>query len=593
MIKQYYYRVKELLLYSIYDLMRNKKEIKSNHVLVESHGSTDFAGNMLYIVKRLVKDDYKIYISAQKKNYKNIKRIIKAEKLMDTKIVKVNSYKHFKVLSSCKYILNDVAISPYFKKRKEQIILSTWHGTPLKTLGYDFIEDSYVIGGQQWTFSISDYILCPNKYTYNKIISAYKLENLFNGKVLLSGYPRNDILFSNNYNKLRESYGANKQIIVYMPTWRGKVIQVNDRGLNYDLQYYLDKIDELLNDDQILYVKMHRLNQKNIEFSNFKHIKLYPAEVEIYKFLSFTDCLVTDYSSIMFDYACTRKKIVLFPFDDIIYTKNRGMYMDLEDIPFPKVHSPKELVEQINSPKEYCDDDFIAEYCAYDGHDSTEKLIEHVFENNHVLEEITCKSASKERVIVFCGEMEESYITDSLFLHLEEMYKQNKEIFISYMNHLYINKSRKLEQFTSKYNQIPLFQYKGRYINETLQEHFLIKKMHKKNLVIGDMPNKNIKKIENMFTREFSTYLYNNNYDTLVRFAGLDITSLNWLCVFKGSRILYVQNNMIAHCEIDNHFKKHLIHAINLSNNVYCYSENDKQWVVNNCNNKNITIISY
>ena len=513
--------------------------------------------------------------------------------MINTKLVEINSYKYFRYLAICKYILNDVALSPYFNKREEQIVVSTWHGTPLKTLGYDFIEDSSVIGNQQWTFSMSDYIVFPNKYTYNKIINAYKLNYLFNGKALLSGYPRNSILFSNNYQNLRKRYGDNKQIIVYMPTYRGKAIKVNNNVLSHNLNTYLHEIDELLNNEQVLYVKLHRLNQSSIDFSLFKHIKLYPGEVEIYKFLSFTDCLITDYSSIIFDFACTRKKIILFPFDEESYIRGRGIYMSLDELPFPKVYSTSKLVEEINLCEVSNYNDFVNEYCAYESINNVDRLINHIFENKQVLEEVEVDTIKKDRVIVFCGELEESYVTDSLFLHLKNMYKENKEIFISYMHHLFINRPRKLEQFSKEFNQIPMFKYYGNYVNMTLSEHNLINKIHKKNLNINNLPIRKVELIKNMFEREFSRFMYNNNYDTFIRLAGLDITSLNWLCIFSGKKIIYVQNNMIEHSKIDSHFKKHLINAINLSNIVNCYCENDKQWIYDNCKLKNVDIVTY
>ncbi|MFR4022006.1 MAG: CDP-glycerol glycerophosphotransferase family protein [[Eubacterium] siraeum] len=76
--------------------------------------------------------------------------------------------------------------------------------------------------------------------------------------------------------------------------------------------------------------------------------------------------LVTDYSSVFFDYACTRKKVVLFPYDKDEYLCDRGMYMDMDDLPFPQVFDLDALVDELRSEKNYDAEEFVKTYCTWD-----------------------------------------------------------------------------------------------------------------------------------------------------------------------------------------------------------------------------------
>ena len=81
-----------------------------------------------------------------------------------------------------------------------------------------------------------------------------------------------------------------------------------------EIKMYFDEIDKKLTDDQILYIKLHVFVKSNIDCSEYKHIKEFPNEYETYDFLNVADILITDYSSVFFDYANTGKKNILIPY---------------------------------------------------------------------------------------------------------------------------------------------------------------------------------------------------------------------------------------------------------------------------------------
>ena len=96
-----------------------------------------------------------------------------------------------------------------------------------------------------------------------------------------------------------------------------------------------------------------------------KHIRLFPKEYETYDFLNVIDVLISDYSSVFFDFALTKRKVVLFTYDLEEYIASRGMYFPIEELPFPRVSTPKELVDELNNPKVEDYQAFRDKFCAY------------------------------------------------------------------------------------------------------------------------------------------------------------------------------------------------------------------------------------
>ena len=84
------------------------------------------------------------------------------------------------------------------------------------------------------------------------------------------------------------------------------------------------------------------------------------------KHINIADVLISDYSSVIFDFVCTGRKIVLFTYDKEEYQQERGMYMKIEKLPFPNVDNIHDLVSELRSPKKYSDEAFGELFCKYD-----------------------------------------------------------------------------------------------------------------------------------------------------------------------------------------------------------------------------------
>lgn len=171
----------------------------------------------------------------------HIKKFVK-ENNLDIELVKLKSFKYQKVLATSKYLVNNVSFPPYFIKRKEQVFMNTWHGTPLKTLGKNMRKGIDSMHNIQHNFLQADYLLFPNEFTKDHMMEDYNLNDLYTGKTVVCGYPRNSIFMDAEGGKeLKKALGyEGKTLYTYMPTWRGKN---SYQGIGAD---YLDQINEIL-----------------------------------------------------------------------------------------------------------------------------------------------------------------------------------------------------------------------------------------------------------------------------------------------------------------------------------------------------------
>lgn len=238
-------------------------------------------------------------------------------------------------------------VMPFLNNGKTKLV-QLWHGIPLKKIGSDDKiytnpnidkNNKYRIKKFLFPFWFDEH--------YHFIFSSseqdkFNFINAFNNKnVIVAGYPRNDILYPNLNNNLTN--------IVYLPTFRDKINSKIDLFSDYQFDFY--KWSNFLSDKGMkLYIKMHPVNKPSDlvikMMSNSSNIIFLSDEVDVTSFLNNTDILITDYSSVFFDFLLTDKPIVFSPFDYYEYlVKDREFYYDYEKItPGPKCNDWDEVL---------------------------------------------------------------------------------------------------------------------------------------------------------------------------------------------------------------------------------------------------------
>ena len=439
-------------------------KIKKNWVVLESRGGDDLAGNIFYLLKELLtRKDLKIFLVAKKKSEDKIKKILKMLGTSDVNIIHKLSNQYYKVFAQAHYFFSDMCYESMIVKKEGQIWINLWHGTPLKCLEYDVADQRHEVGGATREFLRTDFLVVPNKFFLEKMTSCTNINKLLNSyKYFATGYPRNQIFFDKQKSvENRDRYGlAEKEVFVYMPTWRGTLNNKEVMDGNYAIPKILEFFESNLKENQIMFVKLHNFDNAEINYSNYKKIKPFPGEIESYEFLSVADCLITDYSSVFFDFANTGKKIVLFSYDREVYMQNHGMYLDFESLPFNKVDDYDQLKKCLNVIKDYDDSDFIKEYCTYDNPESAKKLVEAVFEYNCKDYQVVNFEPKKKILVVDTNYSRRDYSSDDVVKFFDGKNLDDSSYFYGYEQ----NKMKKQPKVFSQLSEkISLFGFAGNY----------------------------------------------------------------------------------------------------------------------------------
>lgn len=318
-----------------------KLPIQKGSVLFDSFGGKMIGDNPLDIFLELQKErpDLKFYwtVGAGTKAPKGATG------------VRFESKAWLDLLASAEYIVANTSLPWYFRKVKGQTYLQTWHGTPLKRLVHDIppgsLTKSY-LDTMDREAAAWDYLISPSEFCTEVLPRAFG----YKGEVLETGYPRNDRLKTHtagDRQKIRESLGVTDSktvLILYAPTWRD--YQRTATG-NWDLVSYLEPDIKLPDGFQIMFrghTNTHNVNSAKAAGTSLD-VTRYPDVTELY---IAADVLITDFSSVMFDFSVTGKPIVFLAPDLERYRAERGFYFDFEaEAPGPILATEAEVLETL------------------------------------------------------------------------------------------------------------------------------------------------------------------------------------------------------------------------------------------------------
>lgn len=251
--------------------------------------------------------------------------------------------KWVRTLEKAQYWISNARFPAWVRKPKYVTYIQTWHGTPLKKLGLD-IENvampgtntaayhrNFVTEANRW-----DALVSPNDYSTQIFRSAFG----FNNQILKVGYPRNDELINASADdvtaiKQQLNIPLDKKVVMYAPTYRDN--QFAEKGkYTFELPFSLDDFQARFGKDTVLILRMHYLISNALDVSNYGDFvydfSSYPNISDLYLV---SDLLITDYSSVFFDYAYLQRPILFYPYDYHLYKDElRGFYLDYErDLP--------------------------------------------------------------------------------------------------------------------------------------------------------------------------------------------------------------------------------------------------------------------
>lgn len=400
--------------------------------ILEARNGRAIDGNIFYLLEVLATSDaYRhlklVTVAEDAQAEQTIRRKIASFDSGRVDIVRLHSEEYYRVMASAGFIVNDATIANFFIKRPEQIYLNVWHGTPLKTMGRKVSHEPHATGNVQKNFIIADYLLYPSEYMMEHMVEDYMLENLSGATVLLGGYPRNTAFFDDGTREeLRRTLAPEaSRIYAYMPTWRPAL-------MGEALQQILEEIDGNLADDEVMFVNVHPLAEETVEFDGFHSIRRFPREYENYRVLNASDALLTDYSSVFYDYAVSGRKIVLLTYDEKEYFSTRGLYEPISSLPFPQVSAVRDALDALRAPKEYDDKAFLEKYCSYEKPQAAEELCRRVFLGESCMEEREIPDNGLPNVLVYGGDLAEGERTDRTMAFLADPGKPAANYYLTF-----------------------------------------------------------------------------------------------------------------------------------------------------------------
>ncbi|MDF9866673.1 CDP-glycerol glycerophosphotransferase [Bacilli bacterium PM5-3] len=314
-----------------------------------------------------------------------------------SKIVLYNSKEHIKAYYQAKYWVNNSRTPIHIKKRDDQFYIQTWHGIPYKKIGFDIKLDGdngryekeqlnklYLVDAKKYDFmpSNSDY--------YSKVMtSAFNLKAINKENIIVkTGLPRNDFLF--NYSKkdieLVKSIlnlNTNKKIILYAPTWRDNEY-VKEQGYisSYDVDF--DYLQKHLSDKYIIIFRPHYFISNEFDYKKYEGF-IYNGNLiqDINYLYIISDILITDYSSVFFDFSLLNRKISFFMYDYEFYKNTlRGFYLEDNQLPGNISRTEKELVNDIlneDKSSEKMLKKFAEEFNKIDDGNSSKRVVDEIF----------------------------------------------------------------------------------------------------------------------------------------------------------------------------------------------------------------------
>lgn len=372
-----------LLFYKIWFTLFSIFPVKNKVVFLAS-----FTENNVYIYNKL-KESFtgEIVFLCKKSCFNNLKQLTSKCYLVETTNI-AHEMKAAYHLMTAKTIIVDnyFGLLAAAKFRDEVECIQIWHAVgAVKSFGF---LDPFV---RNRSNREKKRILCVYKNFHKVVVGSKTFEHIFEQAMFIKehqflriGYPRTDFFYNKNLHsqlkqKFFEQYPMlkNKKIILYAPTYRPNIEQ-NDLVLNIGSLY------EQFGKDFVLLVRMHPSVTLSIENENYKDFLYdFSKNISINELLVVTDYLITDYSSIPFEFSFFNKPMIFYPYDLKQYEKNPGLWASYEEIvPGPIAKSTEEIINIIKQGDFPNYGDFHHKWNEFNIGKSSENLVNYILQRH-------------------------------------------------------------------------------------------------------------------------------------------------------------------------------------------------------------------
>ena len=315
-----------------------------------------------------------------------------------TKLVTRDSVAYYRYYATSKYWIVNSRVPEFFVKKSQQVLTQCWHGTPLKRLGFDIeVEKGNAMNSisdirQKWNADTKqyDYLISPSKFCTEKFTSAFNLKALNKENIMIEqGYPRNDAIVNHSKADVERvkqelQIPSDKKVILYAPTFRDNQHQ-SGVGYTYKTSLDFDRFQKEFGDEYVVLFRAHYFVANAFDFKKYEgfvyNVSNYNDINDLY---IISDLLITDYSSVFFDYSLLKRPMIYYMYDLQEYQNNlRDFYFSIDILPGPIVETEDALFKAIDDSKNYVYDEkceaFRNMFTYLDDGKATERVVKCIF----------------------------------------------------------------------------------------------------------------------------------------------------------------------------------------------------------------------
>lgn len=522
--------------------------LRDNVILYESFGGRSFSCNPLAIFKELVGDpDFAHFLHVC---VLNDKAEISDDLLRQDNVVFVSkeSDGYLRHLATAKYLVNNTGFGSYFIRRPGQKYLETWHGTPLKTLGKEQKYKFYDHRRTERNLLQASHIVTPNPHTTKTLLDSYDVRQLATAKVAEIGYPRVAMMLNADEERkqyLRERMGlsSDKPIVLYAPTWRGTPddATLDTAQLQHDLAMLSRQHCQLIFrghnflEEQLALT----LQDKNLD------CVIAPGDIDTNDMLSIIDVLITDYSSVFFDFLPLGRPVLFYTHDLEEYERDRGLYFSMDEMPGRKCRTIDDLCEALGEAITQGVDDTAAlarareTFCPHDDGQATKRTIAFFFkeDDRHSLD---YRVEGRPSVLISGGSFALGDTTDALISVFNKLDRTSTDVAICFSPDLIEILPDNVAQFRRLPEDILAVPLDGRMLL-SLDERWVLD-LCRAGLPLSSAAQRILKAA---YTREFVRILGARTFDVAVSFDANDVfwTSLMLANGRTARKIVYLHED--------------------------------------------------
>lgn len=541
-----YRKDKGLLDVMYYTSWRESLPLRENVVLYESFHGDSISCNPLAIFEELCRrEEFDGYLHVWVANDKTfVPHSVKTHP--NVAIIRRNSAGYRRHLATAKYLINNVTFPAYFAARPGQNYLNTWHGTPLKTLGKDigtgFLEHKNVARN----FLHATHVLAANQFTADVLTRRYDVDTLMSGSVAITGYPRVDrTLNASEHTRagVKRALGIDgtdtRPVVLYAPTWRGGL-----STSHFDMEQLTSDLARLATLDCNVIFRAHHRTQELLAGANL-NVTVAPDSIETNELLTIVDVLITDYSSIVFDFLPTGKPVTMYTYDLEEYRSERGLYIDPSTMGIPSANTVDELVTTValqiqDGERGKLHADLVAEYCPREDGRASSRAVDFFFfgDDSHQLP----REPNVKESLLFHHSFIPNGITSSLLNLLNHIDPEKYDVTVVVPVEDTASHPERVEKFEELPPHVRVIGRVGRQLF-TPEEKWIVDRLNKHRVLTNEAQMEIYRRT---FDREFTRIFGAHNFTSAIEFEGYSTfwTALLAAAPRPSRRVAYLHNDM-------------------------------------------------